>query len=635
MVMARCVQFLPGTPYTVDKQTSEIMMRRMKLSMRFLSFVLLLAATFAGFAEKPKEFLVYFGTFQKTGSKGIYVSRLDLASGRLTEAEVAVEAKNPGFVAIHPEKKFLYSVGAPETPNPEGLGVVKAFAIDRATGKLKFINEESSAGKGPAHLSVDKSGQCVMVANYGSGDAAVLKINKDGSLTKPTSVVKHTGSSVNPNRQKEPHAHAINPDPQNKYAFIADLGIDKLMAYKLDPAKGTLEANDPAFAPLKPGAGPRHFTFHPNGKFTYVINEMDCTVTAFSYDAQKGAFAEVQSISTLPEGQAVEQGMSTAEVVAHPSGKFLYGSNRGHNTIVVFKVDEQTGKLTSVEHESTQGKIPRNFNVDPTGQFLLAANQDSDSVVVFRINQTTGALDATGQTITVPMPVCVRFLEVEEQTPDVARWPDDAEFPGVGPIQKAPWFQSLWTNRRLDWWKNRENDKGAVVFLGDSITQGWGTLAKDFPTIKVANRGISGDTSRGVLQRLKEDVLDIEPAAVVLLIGTNDIGLNGTPEEVAENTRLILQAIKSRYPRIPVIVCRVMPSTEKLARPADKIQKLNALVDEIVKQDPQFVRCDTWSIFADGTGSAKKEEFPDLLHPNEAGYAKWTAALKPIFEKLE
>jgi lysophospholipase L1-like esterase len=222
-----------------------------------------------------------------------------------------------------------------------------------------------------------------------------------------------------------------------------------------------------------------------------------------------------------------------------------------------------------------------------------------------------------------------------QELPAVAQWPADDQFPGQGILNKSDWFKKLWSARRTDFWQHRQSDKGAVVFLGDSITQGWSTLAKDFPKFKVANRGIGGDVSRGVWYRLTEDVLDLEPSAVVLLIGTNDIGLGGEPEDVARNVKGILAAIKKRFPKIPVIVCKVMPSSEAMKRPADKIKKLNGLVDEAIKGNPHFIRCDTWSIFADDKGDAKKDEFPDLLHPNAVGYAKWKAALEPFLAKVK
>lgn len=220
--------------------------------------------------------------------------------------------------------------------------------------------------------------------------------------------------------------------------------------------------------------------------------------------------------------------------------------------------------------------------------------------------------------------------------PRVAILPESEDiFLGQGPIQRAAWFKGLWSALRTEWWKQRERDKGAVVFLGDSITQGWGSVNKQFPGMKIANRGISGDTSRGVLFRLREDVLDLEPEAVVLLIGTNDLELNGSPEQVAQNILLTLAAINAYAPTTPVLLCKVMPASEKVNRPADKIKAINHLLEGLAKNNPQVITVDTWSIFADETGSAKKEEFPDLLHPNEAGYAKWAEALKPTFAKLK
>lgn len=218
--------------------------------------------------------------------------------------------------------------------------------------------------------------------------------------------------------------------------------------------------------------------------------------------------------------------------------------------------------------------------------------------------------------------------------PAVGRFPDDSEFPGAGPIRKWDWFKKLWSQRRSQWWREREKDRGAVVFLGDSITQGWGTLAKDFPDLKTANRGISGDVTRGVLYRLKEDVLDLRPRAVVLLIGTNDLEDGGEPAVIAQNVRAILTALRAHNSRLPVIVCKVMPSDASKKRPAEKIRQTNALVDDIVATSPQFIRCDTYSIFANEQGNARSAEFPDLLHPNAAGYAKWAEALRPIFAKL-
>jgi 6-phosphogluconolactonase len=371
------------------------------------------AVALAGSAAADKSMLVYFGTYtgEKSLSQGIYVSRLDLGSGKLTPPTLAATITSPSFLAVHPSRSFLYAVNEVGKFEGKESGSVSAFGIDAKSGTLTLLNQESSVGTGPAHLIVDKSGRDVLVANYGGGSVAVLPIGPDGKLKPSTAFVQHTGSSVNPQRQNRPHAHSINVDPGNRFAYVADLGLDKVLIYRFDPAKGTLVANDPPFAQVKPGAGPRHFAFHPKGRFAYVINEIDLTVTAFASDPAKGTLTEIQTVSSLPPGEAVQNGFSTAEVQVHPSGKFLYGSNRGHNSLSVFAIDDKTGRLTYVENVPTQGSTPRGFGIDPTGAFLLAGNQRSDSVVVFRIDQKTGRLTATGQTLTIGSPVCVKFFQ--------------------------------------------------------------------------------------------------------------------------------------------------------------------------------------------------------------------------------
>jgi 6-phosphogluconolactonase len=356
------------------------------------------------------ELLVYVGTYTGPKSKGIYVSRLNLADGAVSRPELAAETTNPSFLAPHPSGSFLYAVN--EIGNFEGrrVGSVSAFAIDRASGTLTLLNRQASGGDGPAHLVVDGPGRNALVANYGGGSVAVLPIEKNGALRTATSVVQHTGSSVNAQRQKEPHAHSINVDPSGARAYVADLGIDKVVVYTYDGARGTLTPNDPPSAALKPGAGPRHFAFHPSGRFAYVINELQLTVTAFAHDATRGALTEMQTISTLPDGQQPLPTYSTAEVQVHPSGRFLYGSNRGHDSISVFAIDQATGRLTYVHTEPTQGSTPRGFGIDPTGAYLLAGNQRSDSVVVFRIDQKSGRLTPTGVKVEVGAPVCVKFV---------------------------------------------------------------------------------------------------------------------------------------------------------------------------------------------------------------------------------
>ena len=358
----------------------------------------------------PTHMFVYFGTYTGEKSQGIYRSRLDMATGALAAPELAATTTNPSFLALHPGKRFLYAVNEVGKFNDQPTGSVSGFAIDPASGALTPLNQEASGGSGPAHLVVDRAGKNVLVANYGGGSVASLPIGPDGRLRPAASVIEHEGTSVHPKRQTKPYAHSINVDAANRFAYAADLGADRIFIYRLDADKGTLTPATPASATLAPGSGPRHFSFHPRGHYAYVINELALTVTAFSRDAQTGALTEIQTINTLPSGVAADPAFSTAEVVVHPSGRFLFGSNRGHDSLVVFAIDESTGKLTYVEHEPTQGSTPRGFGVDPTGTYLIAGNQRSDLVVVFRIDQTTGALTPTGHTLKVGSPVSVVFV---------------------------------------------------------------------------------------------------------------------------------------------------------------------------------------------------------------------------------
>lgn len=358
-------------------------------------------------------FLVYIGTYTGPRSKGIYVSRFDAASGKLGVPELAAEAASPSFLAVHPNRRFLYAANEVSDFNGKKSGGVSAFAIDPNNGKLTLLNQQPSGGDGPCHVSVDATGRTVLVANYGSGSIEALPVKQDGRLDVPATFIQHRGSSANKQRQEGPHAHFITTDARNRFALACDLGLDKVLVYKFDPIAGTLAANDPPSASIAPGSGPRHLAFHPNGRYAYVINEIKCTVIAFSYDANRGVLTELQTLSTLPDGESVRPNYSTAEIATHPSGKFLYGSNRGHDTAVVFGINAKTGKLTHLENISTAGKTPRSFGIDPTGRYLLAANQDSDSVVVFRIDQTTGHLTPTGSRIEVGAPVCVVFVRAD------------------------------------------------------------------------------------------------------------------------------------------------------------------------------------------------------------------------------
>ena len=352
---------------------------------------------------------VYIGTYTGDGSQGIYQSVLDLKTGKLTPPELSVEVTSPSFLAIHPSQKLVYAVMEISDFQGKKAGGVGAFSIDPATGKLKLLNQQGSGGPGPCHIVVDRSGKFALVANYGGGSAGTLPIKADGTLGEMSSFVQHAGSGADKQRQQTPHAHSINLDAANKFAFVADLGLDKVLIYKFDAKSGKLEANQPPAGDVEKGAGPRHFAFHPTGKFAYVINEMHCTVTAFAYDAEHGALKVIQTVTTLPNGFDGKN-YSTAEVQVHPTGKFLYGSNRGHHSIAEFSIDATTGKLTPLGHQRENIKTPRNFGIDPTGRYVIVANQDGNSLVVFSVDPTTGKLRPTGHQIEVSRPVCVKFV---------------------------------------------------------------------------------------------------------------------------------------------------------------------------------------------------------------------------------
>lgn len=361
--------------------------------------------------KRVKRMRVYVGTYTGGPSKGIYRAELNLEKGTLSNVVLTAETPNPSFLAIHPKGDRLYSVN--ETGDFQGSrsGSVTAFAIDAKSGDLRLLNQQSSRGGAPCHIVTDRAGNHLLVANYTGGNVAALPILKDGSLGPASGFVQHAGTSVNPRRQEAPHAHSINLDRDGKLAVAADLGLDRLLLYRFDGKVGTLAPADPPYAAVAPGSGPRHFAFHPNGKFAYVINEMLLTVTAFTYSNKPGVgLKEIQTISTLPDGVSNSGGYSTAEVQVHPTGRFLYGSNRGHHTIACFKIDSKTGRLTLVGHTSTQGKTPRNFGIDPSGRYLIAANQDSDTLVLFRIDEKSGVLTQVGNPIACPRPVCVKFL---------------------------------------------------------------------------------------------------------------------------------------------------------------------------------------------------------------------------------
>jgi 6-phosphogluconolactonase len=372
-----------------------------------VGFVLTGAAPRA--AQATDDWVMFVGTYTKAPSKGIYAYRFHGATGEVTplgNAGLAAETENPSFLAVHPNQKFLYAVNEISKYEGQNAGSVSAFSIDRATGTLTLLNRVSTRGGSPCHLELDRSGKWLFVANYGGGSVAAFPVQADGKLGEASAFFQHEGKSVNASRQSGPHAHETVVSPDNKFVLAADLGLDKVFTYRLDPAKGGL-APEPKAATIAPGSGPRHLAFRPDGKFVYVVKEMLSAVVAFRYDAGTGTLAELQTVSTVPDGFSGDN--SGAEIATHPSGKFVYASNRGDDSIAIFKIDAAKGTLTSAGRVPTQGKTPRGFAIDPSGRFLVAGNQNSGSVVVFRIDQQTGGLTPTGTVLQVGSPVNVVF----------------------------------------------------------------------------------------------------------------------------------------------------------------------------------------------------------------------------------
>jgi len=360
-----------------------------------------------------KPYLVYVGTYtNKTSSKGIYAFLFDPGTGKLSSLGVAAESEDPSFLAVHPNGKYLYAVNEMDHFGAKKSGAVSAFSIDPKTGKLTLLNQAATQGAGPCHISIDKTGKFVLVANYDGGSIVAFPIREDGGVGPASAFVQHSGSGVDKERQERPHAHWIGTAPDNRFALAADLGLDEVLVYRFDAAKGVLTPNTPPFAKLSPGSGPRHLAFHPSGKFAYVLTEMENSVTAFAYKASNGSLSPLQTLSTLSVLRKDYSGpKEAAEIAVHPSGKFLYASNRaGIDTISVFSIDPAKGTLQLKNEYPTMGKTPRNFAIDPTGKFLLAANQESNNIVVFRIDAITGALTPTGDIVEAPAPVGIAFV---------------------------------------------------------------------------------------------------------------------------------------------------------------------------------------------------------------------------------
>ena len=358
--------------------------------------------------------MMYIGSYTQPPSRGIYCCRFDPATGEAAgPVQLAAETENPSFIVIHPNRRFLYAANEISSYAGDSAGSISAFAIDAVSGRLKLLNKVSSKGAGPCHIAIDKSGKWLFAANYDGGSVAAFPVHDDFSLGEAAAFVQHQGSSANLERQSAPHPHAVTPSPDNRFVMVADLGLDRIFSYRLDPVARGLSPTNPPFAKVAPGSGPRHLAFKPDGRFVYAINEMLSTVTAFRYDAAKGLLQELQTISTLPSGYS--GGNSAAEILVEAGGRFLYASNRGHDSIAIFQIDGAKGTLTAAGHASTLGRTPRHFAIDPTGRYLVVANQDSNGAVVFRIDPTSGGLTPTGTTLRVPFPVCIAFAGLPQR----------------------------------------------------------------------------------------------------------------------------------------------------------------------------------------------------------------------------
>jgi len=362
---------------------------------------ILMSASLASGASHSSNYIVYIGTY----GKGVYAYQFDADSGKLESKGLVGEVVNPSFLACDRDYKFLYAASELEG---HVNGAVASFAIDRKSGSLKFLNSVSSGGVSPCHLVVDHTRRMVMVANYGTGGVSAYPIDHDGRLGEMSSLMTTQGSSENPERQRGPHAHEVVLSPDNRFAYVPDLGLDQIRIFRLDPAHAKLAQNDPPFVKEDPGFGPRHMAFSPNGKYAYVVNELKSFVTVFSTGGSPGAWKQIQKVSTLPEGFSEENAPAEIEV-DHP-GKYLYSSNRGPGTIAVFAIDSGNGTLRQLQIAKTGGTVPRGMQLDPTGRFLFAGDQKSNQFVVFKVDPSSGQLTLTGQSFEAPSPVSFLFV---------------------------------------------------------------------------------------------------------------------------------------------------------------------------------------------------------------------------------
>jgi 6-phosphogluconolactonase len=385
------------------------MKSRFRRNLRFLLIVLaggLLAPEAAAAADN----LVFFGSHSVGPDRGISVAHFDSATGALTRPELVLVTPAPAFFVLHPDGRHLYACNSNDFAKGYTGETVSAYAIEPGSGRLSLVNQQQTGGADPTYLALDSTSRHLLVANYKGGSVAVLAVRPDGSLGERTAFFQHTGSSVDPKRQTQPYAHCVRLDPANRFALVADLGVDKVLVYRFDPRDGSLAPGDPPFVKVTPGAGPRHLTFHPNGRLLYLVNEMACSIVAYAWDPARGTLAELQTISALPA--AFKDANTSAEIEAHPNGRFLYATNRGHDSIAVFVIDPITGTLTLVEHEASQGRSPRNFEFDPSGRFMIVTNHRSDNAMVFGIEEASGRLTPVGQPVEVPSPFGVRLLRL-------------------------------------------------------------------------------------------------------------------------------------------------------------------------------------------------------------------------------
>jgi 6-phosphogluconolactonase len=361
-------------------------------------------------APAASRYWIYFGTSTGPESKGIYACSFEPSAERFGPITLVAEVERATWLIVHPNNRYLYSVS--EVGNDGKTdGAILGFEINPATGSLKLINRISSGGGGATHLAIDRTEKSILVANFGSGRVAAFRLHADGMLAEQTAMVQHSGSGVHP-RQLSPHPHAVVFSPDSRFLFVPDLGLDKVYSYVFNPAAGSLGPNSPAFVQVPPGSGPRHFAFSPDGRFAYLINQMESRITAYSYLAATGILTEIQTITTLPSGFSGTN--SGAEIGLDRSGRFLYATNRGDDSVVVFSIDPKKGTLASIQHIATEGKRPRSFSIDPTGKYLFVENQDSNNVTTFRINGSTGELSPAGRVLSVPTPVCAVFVPADK-----------------------------------------------------------------------------------------------------------------------------------------------------------------------------------------------------------------------------